>query len=92
MMGHTITARNPGQLKPFAELRINGRRRRETKLYTALNVDGFNKQDSGSGDTAIFPAWKLKKLSKDVFLHPDERDFLNKCSATGSEAIEITFA
>lgn len=92
-MGHEITARIPGKKEVVATLRINGRRRRETKLYIALGVEHFNAQDSGTGDTAVFDSRTLAKVKGHIFLSPDERTFIQTClSYSKAEGIEIEFA
>ncbi len=91
-MGHDIYARIPGQSKPIAHLRINGRRRRETKIYTALDAEQFNGKDSGTGDFVIIPAKKINQVKSSIFLNADERTFLQTCANAKVEAVEIEFA
>lgn len=92
-MGHTLTARKPDTQEVIATLRISGRRRRETKIYTALGAEQFNAQDSGTGMSAIFSTKKLGAVKNSIFLTADEREFLQTCfSYSKWKGIEIEFS
>lgn len=92
-MGHFMKATIPGQKEPVAELNIFGIKRRQTKIYTALKVEAFNRLDSGSGDTAFFTRRELNEAAYYPDLTNEERQFILLCAEkTLAQGLQINFS
>jgi hypothetical protein len=81
-MGHNIYAFLPDKQKPFAELRIGGRKRRQTKIYESLQAQQCNALDSGTGECInVNRPLIVNAINKFKQLQPNEIQFLNICSS-----------